>query len=181
MQRLFAEATDWHTPWMSAIAENVEALAEAMAERTIFTRFVPATRSAEAAGSWRRYYERWQSMTLERLDPAMVELLPRLARLVPPARVVDKRTYSPWFRSALPALLERERTDTILVSGGESDICVLATVLGAIDRGYRVILITDALCSSADETYDASMVLYENRFGQQVETITTDYALHAIG
>lgn len=32
-----------------------------------------------------------------------------------------------------------------------------AAVLGAVDRGYRVVLVTDAICSSADQTHDALM------------------------
>ena len=31
---------------------------------------------------------------------------------------------------------------------------------------------TDALCNSADETHDAMMNVYMNRFGEQVETVT---------
>jgi isochorismatase family protein len=54
-------------------------------------------------------------------------------------------------------------------TGGETDVCVLATMLGAIDWGFRVILVTDALCSSADETHNAMMNVYMNRFGEQVE------------
>jgi nicotinamidase-related amidase len=57
--------------------------------------------------------------------------------------------------------------------------CVLATMLGAIDWGFRVILVTDALCSSADETHDAMMDIYLNRFGEQVETVTTDTLLES--
>ena len=55
--------------------------------------------------------------------------------------------------------------DTIIITGGETDVCVLATMLGAVDWGFRVILVTDALCSSADETHDAMMNVYMNRFG----------------
>jgi len=51
------------------------------------------------------------------------------------------------------------------------------TMLGAIDWGFRVILVTDALCSSADETHDAMMNIYMNRFGKQVETVTTQTLL----
>jgi nicotinamidase-related amidase len=54
---------------------------------------------------------------------------------------------------------------------------VLATILGAIDWGFRIILVPDALCSSADETHDAMMNIYLNRFGEQVETVTTDTLL----
>jgi nicotinamidase-related amidase len=54
---------------------------------------------------------------------------------------------------------------------------VLATVLGAIDRGYRVVVASDAICSSADETHDASLRLYQRRYGQQVEIATTEQIL----
>jgi nicotinamidase-related amidase len=46
-------------------------------------------------------------------------------------------------------------------------------VLGAVDRGYRVIIVADALCSSSDETHDASMAVYANRYSEQVETTLT--------
>jgi nicotinamidase-related amidase len=63
--------------------------------------------------------------------------------------------------------------DTLIVSGTETEVCVLATVLGAIDHGYRVIVVTDAICSSADPTHDAMLGIYQSRFGMQVETIET--------
>lgn len=50
-------------------------------------------------------------------------------------------------------------------------------MLGAIDWGFRVILVQDALCSSADESHDAMMNVYMNRFGEQVETVTTETLL----
>ena len=56
-------------------------------------------------------------------------------------------------------------------------MCVLATMLGAIDWGFRIILVTDALCSSTDETHDAMMNVYMNRFGEQVEIVTTETLL----
>jgi hypothetical protein len=33
------------------------------------------------------------------------------------------------------------------------------------------------LCSAADETHDAMMNIYMNRFGKQVETVTTQTLL----
>lgn len=69
--------------------------------------------------------------------------------------------------------------DTIVITGGETDVCVLATMLGAIDWGFRAILVTDALCSSADETHDAMMNVYMNRFGEQVECVTTKTLLES--
>jgi nicotinamidase-related amidase len=54
---------------------------------------------------------------------------------------------------------------------------VLAAVLDAIDLGIRVVLPTDALCSSSDESHDALLGLYRNRFGQQVETADAETIL----
>jgi hypothetical protein len=43
--------------------------------------------------------------------------------------------------------------------------------------GCRVVLATDALCSSSDNTHDALPTLYRNRFSQQIETATSDRIL----
>jgi nicotinamidase-related amidase len=179
MQRMFAEKTDWHTPWMPPIIPLAHRLAAAHPGRTIFTRFLPAARPGEGKGTWRSYFERWQTMTLERLGSEMIELVPELAALTPPAEVVDKHVYSPWLESQLPVRLDALQATTLVVSGGETDVCVLATVLGAIDRGYRVVLAADAICSSADDTHDASLRIYNDRYGMQVETATTTDILEA--
>ena len=177
MQRMFAEHTDWHTPWMAHVRPVVCRIATQFPQQTIFTRFIPAERPGEGRGSWGRYYERWASMTLERLEPGLDELVPELAALVPPAEVVDKRVYSPWIAPDLERRLRGRGADTIVITGGETDVCVFATVLGAVDRGYRVVVVTDALCSSADETHDAALRMYQSRFGQQVETATAETVL----
>ncbi|NBW07169.1 MAG: cysteine hydrolase [Caulobacteraceae bacterium] len=171
MQRMFAESTPWQTPWMERVLPVIVRLCEAKADRTCFTRFVPA-RSAEAApGAWARYWARWPEMTLDRLDPDFVELVPALAAFVPPARVLDKRIYSPWIETGLDAALRAGGVDTVVVTGAETDVCVLATVLGAVDRGYRTLVVTDALCSSADSSHDALIDLYHQRYGEQIETV----------
>jgi len=46
---------------------------------------------------------------------------------------------------------------------------VLATVLGAMELGHRVVLVEDALCGSADRTHDLLMELYRSRFSHQIE------------
>lgn len=174
MQRLFAEETGWHTPWMRRVLPGVLRLVEHRPDATVFTRFWPAERPGEGQGTWRGYYERWADMTLERLGRDMVELLPELRLFVPPAAVVDKRVYSPWLTPDLPGLVAGRGADTLVVSGGETDVCVLATVLGAVDRGLRVVVAADGLCSSSDEAHDASLAVYRSRYGQQVEVANVE-------
>ena len=96
MQRMFAEPTEWMMPWTARVLPQVTALAECRPEKTIFTRFIPADRPGEGQGLWKNYYERWASMTVEQLGEEMLALVPALARLVPPASVMDKHVYSPW-------------------------------------------------------------------------------------
>ncbi|MGY2047259.1 cysteine hydrolase family protein [Methylobacterium sp. JK268] len=177
MQNLFARETAWHTPWMLRVLPAVRRLAERFPERTVFTRFIPARRTGEGEGCWQRYYERWSCMTIAALGEEMVDLVPDLAALTPPAAVIDKTVYSPWLEPPLAALLRERRARTLVVTGGETDVCVLASVLGAVDRGYRVVLATDGLCSSCDATHDAMLLLYGQRFGQQIETATIDQIL----
>jgi nicotinamidase-related amidase len=166
-------------PWLERVLPNIVAITSAHAERTIFTRFIPARKPGQGVGMWRHYYERWASMTLDQMGPDMIGLVPDLVKFVPPAKMFDKHVYSPWTGSDLHLHLQlRDGTvDTLVITGGEADVCVLATMLGATDWGFRVILVTDALCSSADETHDAMMNIYLNRFGEQVETVTTDTLL----
>ena len=49
-----------------------------------------------------------------------------------------------------PRISHRTSVDTLVISGSETDVCVLSTVLGAVDRGYRVVIAIDALCSSSN-------------------------------
>ena len=172
MQRMFAEETEWHTPWMARVVPLVVSLVELDPSRTVFTRFIPPASANEAPGTWKRYYDRWASMTLEHLDPELVNLVPDLVRFVPPARLEDKPLLSPWTGS-LHERLRASRIDTLIISGAETEVCVLAAVMGAIDRGYRVILVSDAVCSGADTTHDAMLEIYSSRIGMQVETVTT--------
>jgi nicotinamidase-related amidase len=179
MQNLFAEKTPWHTPWMSRVLPVVERIATARPAQTVFTRFIPARDESELPGSWRRYYQRWKDLTLERIDPRLVELMPSLARLVPPATVIDKRVYSPFSERALWQVLRQRQAEALVITGAETDVCVLAAVLDAVDHGYRVVLATDAICSGSDETHDALMTLYQHRFSQQIETAPSEQILEA--
>lgn len=177
MQRMFAEDTEWKMPWLERVLPNIVAITALRPERTIFTRFIPAHHSGQGVGMWRTYYERWASMTVDELGADMLDVVPELARFAPPARLFDKHVYSPWTGSDLHQQLWGAGIRNIIITGGETDVCVLATMMGAIDWGFRAILVTDALCSSADETHDAMMNIYTNRFGQQVECVTTDMVL----
>ncbi|KQW29521.1 cysteine hydrolase [Rhizobium sp. Root274] len=180
VQHMFARDTPWHLPWMKKALPTIVSIAEASPRRTLFTRFIPPPTADAAVGAWKDYYRRWWMMTGEHLPDEMVQLVPELKALVPPARVIDKPVYSPWLNPTLATLLSREQVETLVVTGGETDVCVMATVLGAIDHGFHVILVTDAVCSGLDETHDASLALLGKRFSAQMTTLSADELLSAI-
>ena len=169
MQNLFAPGAPWATPWMERVLPQVRALVEHAPERTIFTRFIPPQTKHAARGVWKIYYEKWECVTREKLDPRMLELAAPLRAFVPPATVVDRQTYCAFANSQLQSFLDTHHVDTLVISGGETDVCVLATVLAAVDIGYRVVLAEDALCSSSDESHEALLDLYSKRFDIQIE------------
>ena len=177
MQRVFAEDTPWHTSWMPRVLPVVVRLVEASPERTVFTRFMPVRRPEDAHGAWRRYYNRWAELTLDRAGSALFDIVPELASFCPPAQIFDKSTYAPWGAAAFDRAMAERHPSTLIITGTETDVCVLATILGAVDRGYRVIVPTDAICSSSDATHDALLALYHHRYAEQIETATSEEIL----
>jgi nicotinamidase-related amidase len=100
--------------------------------------------------------------------------VPALIRYAPPAVVIDKPFYSAFSQSRLYDLLVARGVGTIVVTGAETDVCVLATVLSAVDLGFRVVLVQDALCSSSDEGHDALMTMYRTRFQEQIDLVKSE-------
>lgn len=177
MQRMFAEPTPWHAPWLLEVLPAIEAIVDMRPAETIFTRFIPPFAEEDAPGAWKSYYRKWEGMTGAKMTPELIELVPGLSRYLPSASVIDKYVYSPWFRPDLIRSLRAANADTIVVTGGETDVCVAATVMGAIDHGLKVVLPIDAVFGSADETHDAMIRIFESRFALQLVTCTTQELL----
>lgn len=94
MQNVFAEPNPWHSSWMAGVLPAIEEIVGYLAEQTVFTRFIPPASAEEVPGTRQRYFYRWEEMTLERIDGRLLELVPSLARSVPPA----VGTVLEWFR-----------------------------------------------------------------------------------
>lgn len=174
MQNLIGPAGPWAARWAERILPAIVSLVERAPERCIFTRFVPPAEATELPSCWRSFYRAWPGMTAREVDPDAIELMAPLKLFTPPAPVLDKTRFSAFSNSALHARLQTMGAETVIVSGAESDMCVLATALAAIDHGYHVIVATDAVCSSADPGHEAALRLYRDRFSQQMQTMTTE-------
>lgn len=181
MQRVFAEPGRWRVPAIPAIVPNILALAKATPGRTLFTRFIVPERPRDAPGRWQLYYEHWSEFTGAALEPGKLDLIDNLAGLADPAAIVDKLTYSAFEAPEFAARLQALQADTLVFSGVETDVCVLATLLSAVDRGFRVVAVEDAMASSSDAGRQATLRHVLPRFSLQVEVASTAAVLAALG
>ncbi len=178
MQEMFAQGTPWHTPWMKRVLPKVTQIAEAHPKESIYTRFIPPGQPEDMTGAWRVFYERWREMTTSQIDPGLLDLVQPLRALADAGTVLDKPFFSPFHSTGLASELKERGVDSLVITGAETDMCVLAAVLDAVDLGYRVVIPVDALCSSSDAMHDALLGLYRNRFSYQIETADTEVILN---
>lgn len=180
MQRIFADRTDWHMADFHAIVPNVAAIAAALPGRTLFTRFVVPHRAEHAKGHWQNYYRRWSGFTGAVMDPALIEVVDALAPYATAGTLIDKPTYSVFEVAECERRLQALGADTVVFTGIETDVCVLASLMAAIDRGYRVIAVADALGSSSPAGHAATLAHVLTRMPDQVEIVSTQALLAAL-
>lgn len=179
MQRMFAEQTEWHVPAMADVMPGIEALTAAHRSATVFTRFVTPSHPREATGRWQIYYRRWRSMAADRLDAAMIELIDPLRAIATHATMFDKTTYSAFGSAPFVACLSERNIRSLVLSGVETDVCVLATALEAVDRGLHVIVAADAVTSWSPASHRATIELVLPRLDQQIRIATVEEILAA--
>ncbi|MBY3314454.1 isochorismatase family protein [Rhizobium laguerreae] len=86
------------------------------------------------AWQWWNCYERWPMMTADGLHrPRAVT-----GGLASPARVFGKMIYSPPASGELHRTLLADEVRTLVLTGGETEACVLAAALDIIDLGCKV-------------------------------------------
>lgn len=174
MQRLFVEpGGPWHAPDAAILIPTIKTLMGA-AEHTVFTRFVTPQTPEMAVGAWQPYYRHWRAVLADALPDGAIDVVALLN--VPGATTIDKTTYgafAPDFAAAVEGA-------PLVVCGVETDVCVLSTVLSAVDRGHRVVVATDGVASSDRAGHEAALLIMARRFDQQIEMAPTADILAAI-
>ena len=143
-------------------------------DRALFSRYLTPRHPEDAHGQWKTYYQRWRSVTGARLATGMLDLTPELARIARPGSHIDKFGHSCFDSKAMLPALQKLGATGIIVTGVETDVCVLATVLDAIDLGLRVVIVEDGVASSSPEGHVAAMNAIYPRYDQQIEILNTD-------
>lgn len=179
MQRLFLEPGPWYCPAGLDVLPVAARLAKAAASHCVFTRFITVHDASEAHGQWRRYYQHWDAVTRSVIGDAAMDIHADLAAYATPARTFDKPGHDSFSSVEFSARIADEQPAAMVLFGIETDVCVLATAMSAVDRGMRVVIVTDAVASSDTASHDACLRLIYPRFDQQIELASCQDVLAA--
>lgn len=71
--------------------------------------------------------------------------------------VLDKPGKSSFYATDLDAILREQKIRNLLITGVTTDVCCSATVIGANDRGYNAIVLSDCVASYSPERHAATL------------------------
>lgn len=169
MQVIFGRPdSEWGTVGYEAAEENTRRLAENMAGHVIWTKFV---RDPDERGSWVDYYRRWSDSRLEPDSDQWDVTLP----IAEEDRVLTLPTFSKWGDELARMTADSDR---MIVCGAATDCCVLSTVLGAVDAGRHVTVVTDACAGATTEAHEQALALM-NMLSPMITLASTDEVIAA--
>jgi ureidoacrylate peracid hydrolase len=84
--------------------------------------------------------------------------------------VIRKRWYDAFAGSDLDGVLRARDVRCLVVAGTMTDICVLATVVGAFNREYRVTVVEDAVSTLWPDIQRATLDIIGRAFGRVVSS-----------
>lgn len=152
MQEIFrSPESEWFVPQYSEAAENIRQLTGVFGQGVIWTRFV---RDPQEHGSWHEYYVRWSRCRVAPDSDQWQITLPHL----PGDSILSLPTFSKWSQE-LADLTKGH--DQLTICGVATDCCVLSTVLGAVDAGKHVTVVTDACAGITAEAHQQALSLMD--------------------
>ena len=181
MQQIFLKPGPWYAEAGLAVLPKIEQLVHARNLPTVFTRFITPSTATEAIGSWQTYYEFWHQVTKEEAGEECLALHPTLQKFAKSENTFDKTTYDAFASGSFRSSIEKANPSALIFSGIETDVCVLATVLTAVDLGMRTIIAKDAVTSSDLNSHNACFEFIFPRYSQQIEIATVAEILSARG
>ena len=181
MQQIFLNPGPWYAEAGLAVLPKIEQLVHARNLPTVFTRFITPSTAIEAIGRWQTYYEFWHQVTKEEAGEECLALHPTLQKFAKTENTFDKTTYDAFASGSFRSSIEKANPSALIFSGIETDVCVLATVLTAVDLGIRTIIAKDAVTSSDLDSHNACFEFIFPRYSQQIEIATVAEILSARG
>ncbi len=97
---------------------------------------------------------------------------------LPGEPVLTKLFASAFFGTPLAAMLAAHGVDTVVVAGASTSGCVRATVVDALQHGYRVVVPREAVADRATGPHEAALFDIEAKYG---DVVGVDEAVALLG
>jgi maleamate amidohydrolase len=125
---------------------------------------------------------------------AFIDKVPTLLTLAPGTRwtqiderlaprpgepILFKLFASAFFGTPLAAMLAAHHCDTVVVTGASTSGCVRATVVDALQHGYRVVVPREAVADRAAGPHEAALFDINAKYGDVLSTEETEALLRA--
>jgi nicotinamidase-related amidase len=117
--------------------------------------------SKQVAGA---FIEKVPSLLILERGSRWVEVDPRIAP-EPGEPVITKLFASAFFGTPLASMLAAHGCDTVVVTGASTSGCVRATVVDALQHGYRVVVPRAAVADRADQPHRANLFDIDQKYG----------------
>lgn len=153
------------------VLPKVEQLCGTHGIETLFTQFITAKNAEEQKerGQWQAYYRHWEHLTQDKAGKEILRIHLRLARFATADRVFGKDGYSAFSSADFTERIRNINPSALIFTGVETQACVLATVLSAVDLGYKCVVAIDAVAASKQESHHACIQHVLSRFPGQIE------------
>lgn len=162
--------TDPDSPLVCDLDEVVAAIARLLSEArsagipvvyTTVSYSEPDRRTAAA------FIEKIPALLTLEAGSRWVEIDPRIAPL-PDDPVLNKLFASAFFGTTLAAFLAAEGCDSLIVTGASTSGCIRATVVDAIQHGYRVVVPREAVGDRNPAAHEANLYDIDAKYGDVV-------------
>ena len=89
-------------------------------------------------------------------------------RPMPGEKIIDKRFASAFFGTELDKELKYKGVDTLIVTGCTTSGCIRATVVDALQLGYKVIVPIEAVGDRNEEVHYSNLIDIQGKYGDVV-------------
>ena len=84
--------------------------------------------------------------------------------------ILDKNTSSAFLATPIDLYLRNMQIETMVLTGVAADMCVLATAIDAADRGFHVIIASDAVSTWDRGSAEVTQILFGRIWGYVMAT-----------
>lgn len=97
---------------------------------------------------------------------------PFVVEAAPEDRIITKHRYSGFAYTSLELSLRARGCESVVLAGVTSDVCLHATALDALARGFLPVLLSDCSASSTPRRHQEAVAQFANSLGPVVDSAT---------